>query len=214
MSLKNRQVLIQEDNTIPRSSSTNDQDEEFLETIRKIVKEEIENHEKKVGEIIKTYLENMNNQLDRIYQEEFEITKSLELTQGQLDEELTKIKNDVGKLQAGIKELYEDLLDPDFVTEKLIELEDRSRQKNLRIDGVEETPNETWDICEEKVQSIIKGELGITAEIELDHCHRTGKFKKNQSKPRIIVYRFLRFKDKGKFLKIQKKLKDTGIFIF
>ena len=110
--------------------------------------------------------------------------------------------------------MYEDLLDPDFVTEKLIELEDRSRQDNLRIDGVEETPNETWDICEEKVQSIIKEELGITAEIELDHCHRTGKFKKNQSKPRIIVCRFLRFKDNGKLFKIQKKLKDTGIFIF
>ena len=142
MSLRNRQVLIQEDNTTPRSSSTNDKDEEFLETIRKIVKEEIKNHKKKVGEIIKTHLENTNNQLDRISQEVFEITKSLEFTQCQLDEELTKIKNDIGKLQAGIKELDEDLLDPDFVTEKLIEFEDRSQRNNLRIDGVEETPNE------------------------------------------------------------------------
>ena len=145
VSLRNRQVLIQEDNTNPRSSSTNCKDEEVLETIRKIVKKEIENHEKKVGEIIKTHLENTNNQLDRISQEVFEITKSLEFTQSQLDEELTKIKNDIGKLEAGIRELDEDLLDPDFVTEKLIELEDRSRQNNLRINGVEETPNERWD---------------------------------------------------------------------
>ena len=65
VSLRNRQVLIQEDNTNPRSSSTNGKDEEFLETIRKTVKKEIENHEKKVGEIIKTHLENTNNQLDR-----------------------------------------------------------------------------------------------------------------------------------------------------
>ena len=124
MSLKNRQVLIQEDNTILRSSSTNDKDEEFLETIRKIVKEEIENHEKRVGRIIKTHSENTNNQLDRISQEVCEITKSLEFTQGQLDAELTKIKNDIGKFQAGIKELDEDLLDLDFVTEKLLELKD------------------------------------------------------------------------------------------
>ena len=98
----------------------------------------------------------------------------------------------------------EDLLDLDFVTEKLLELKEWLRQNNLRINGVEETPNETWDISKEKVQSIIKEKLGITAEIELDRCHRTGKFKINQSKPRTIVCRFLRFKDKKKFLKIQK----------
>ena len=79
---------------------------------------------------------------------------------------------------------------------------------------MKETPNETWDVCKVKAQSIIKEELGITAEIELDRCHRTGKLKKNQSKPRTIVSRFLRFKDKEKFFKYLQKLKDTGIFIF
>ena len=62
--------------------------------------------------------------------------------------------------------------------------------------------------------SIIKEELGIASEIELDHCHRTGKFKKDQSKPRTIVCRFLRFKYKEEIFKNSKKFKDTGIFIF
>ena len=93
----------------------------------------------------------------------------------------------------------EDLLDPDFVTEKLIKLEVRSRQNNLRIDGVEETTNETWDVCEEKLQSI----KGIAAEIELDCCHCTCNFKKNQSKPITVVCGFLQFKDKTNFLKIK-----------
>ena len=53
MSLRNRQVLIQEDNTTPRSSSTNDKDEEFLETIRKIVKEEIEITREKLAKLLK-----------------------------------------------------------------------------------------------------------------------------------------------------------------
>ena len=65
-------------------------------------------------------------------------------------------------------------MDPECVMEKLTELEDRSRRNNLRIDGVEETPNETWEICEGKVQDIVKNKLGITAEIEFDRCHRTG----------------------------------------
>ena len=62
--------------------------------------------------------------------------------------------------------------------EKLIELEERSRQNNLRINGVEEIPNKTWEICKKKVQDIVENELGITTEINFDRCHRTGKSKK------------------------------------
>ena len=182
--------------------------------IRNIVKEEIKNHEEKVGEIIKAQLENTNNRLDRISQEVVDITKSLEFTQEQLDEELAKLKNDIGKIQTDMKYIEDDLLDPEYVMGKLIELEDRSRRNNLRIDGVEETPNETWDIFEGKVQDIVKNKLGITAEIGFDRCHRTGKFKKNEAKPRTIVCRLLRFKDKEKNLQNSKKLKNTGTFIY
>ena len=113
-----------------------------------------------------------------------------------------------------MKYIEGDLLEPEYGLGKLIELEDRSRRNNLRIDGVEETPNETWDICERKVQDIVKNKLGITAEIEFDRCHRTGKFKKNQAKPRTIVYRLLIFKDKEKILQNSKKLKNTGTFTY
>ena len=33
---------------------------------------------------------------------------------------------------------------------KLIELEDRSRRNNSRIDGIKEEPNETWEAYEKK----------------------------------------------------------------
>ena len=44
--------------------------------------------------------------------------------------------------------LEDDLLDPNEVSKKLIELKDRSRRNNLRFDGLTEDPNETWDDCE------------------------------------------------------------------
>ena len=188
MSLRTRKVSTHDQGKL-RSSKTNFNNEEFLEMIRKIVKEEVENHEEKVGEITKSQLENTNNQLDRISHKVGDITKKLEFMQEQLDEELAKLKNDVGKIQTDIKDIELDLLDPEYVMEKLIELEDRSRRNNLRTDGVEETPNETWNICEKKVQDIVENKLGITTEIEFDRCHRTGKFKKNESKPRRIVCR-------------------------
>ena len=77
---------------------------------------------------------------------------------------------------------------------------------------MEETPNETWDICEKKVYDIVENKLRIITEIEFEHYHRTGKFKKNQFKPRTIVCRLLRFKSKEKVLQNQKKLKDAGFF--
>ena len=54
------------------------------------------------------------------------------------------------------------------------------------------------------MQDIVEKKLGITVEIDFDRCHRTGKFKRNQSTPRTIVCRLLRFKDKKKTCKIQK----------
>ena len=51
--------------------------------------------------------------------------------QEQLDEELAKLKNDVGKIQADKKDIELDLLDMDYFMETLIELEDRSRRNNL-----------------------------------------------------------------------------------
>ena len=73
--------------------------------IRKIVKEEIEKHEEKIGDIIKTQLENTTDRLQRISQEVVSITKSLEFTQEQLDEELAKLKKDVGKNQTDINDI-------------------------------------------------------------------------------------------------------------
>ena len=35
----------------------------------------------------------------------------------------------------------------EFMEQKLIALEDRSRQSNIRIDGVPERDGETWDQC-------------------------------------------------------------------
>ena len=59
---------------------------------------------------------------------------------------------------------------------------------------MKETPNEFWGICEKKVQDIVENKLGTTTEIEFEHCRCTGKFSINQSKPRTVVCRLLRFK--------------------
>ena len=42
-------------------------------------------------------------------------------------------------------------VDSKYVTNKLIDLEDRSRRNNLRIDRISESTNETWEECEEEI---------------------------------------------------------------
>ena len=53
----------------------------------------------------------------------------------------------------------------------------------------------------------------INEHIEIDCYHRLSK-KKNQNRPRTIVCRITKFKEKQKILKNAKLLKNTGIFIY
>lgn len=209
----------------PTSSSmmSIENNEELLNTIRGIIKEELEDHEKKmkqeyeehekkINDIIKSHLETTNKRLEEISKEVRDITESVEFTEGRLDEEIATVKDDISKMKSDVRLIERDLLDPNDVSEKLIELEDRSRRNNLRFDGLTEDTNETWDDCERKIQKILSDKLEITEDVEIERCHRMGKRKGNR--PRTIICKFLRFKDKQKILKNAKKLKNSGIYIY
>ena len=77
------------------------------------------------------------------------------------------------------------------ITNKLIQLEDRSRRNNLCIDGIAETNNDSWEYCEEQFQKILKEKLNIEKKIEIDRCHRAGK--KQNNRPRTIFCRITKF---------------------
>ena len=163
--------------------------------------------------MISNNLQNTNERLGKISKEMIELTKSLEFTQDQSEGEINNIKEKIKHLETSIKGIKDDLLDPNDVSAKLIELENISRRNNLRIDGIEETPNETWEDCEIKIQELIKNKLKINEHIEIDRCHRLSE-KKSQNRPRTIICRIVKFKEKQKILKNAVLLKNTGIFIY
>ena len=102
-----------------------------------------------------------------LFRQVLELTKkSLEFTQNQLVEEINKVKTDIKTVEKNIKDIDEDLLDPDHVSAKLVEFEDSSRQINFCIDGLLETPNDTWEACEDKVQELIQTRLVIEREVK------------------------------------------------
>ena len=214
--VRTRNASVQD--TPPTSRKEINEDEESLsDIIRQIVKEELTAHEKTIKALMNSNLKATNERLDKIATEMGELSKSLEFTQSQLDEELGNVKKDITKLENNIKSIEKDLLDPDDVSAKLVELEDRSRRNNLRIDGLRETPNETWKTFEEKVQEVLKNNLGFATEVEIDRYHSFKSHNQSgqhQGCPRTIICRFNKFKVKQQILNNAKKLRDTGIYIY
>ena len=79
-----------------------------------------------------------------------------------LEEKVAKAERKVEKLEEQINDIWDYQVDPErlkFTKIKIVELEDRSRRNNLPIDGITEKENETWDECEQEVQSLIKDKL-------------------------------------------------------
>ena len=91
--------------------------------------------------------------------------------------------------------------------------EDRSRRNNIRVHGIEEDENETWENTENKVRSFLYDKLEITDELYIQREHdvrrREGvKFNSNNT-PRAIVAKFSDYKEKEEVMRRHYKLKDT-----
>ena len=80
--------------------------------------------------------------------------KSIEFTENQLEEKVNNAKNKLVVIEQRIEEIYYYQIDLDHVKQKLIDLDDRSRRNNLRVDRILETLEDTWEDCEEKLQQV------------------------------------------------------------
>ena len=96
-------------------------------------------------------------------------------------------------------------------TDKMEYLEGQSRRNNLVFDGIAESPGETWAEAEEKVKKVLAEMLQLQQDVEVERAHRAGK--PGGERPRPIVVKFLRHKDRTSILQRTKALKGTRIFI-
>ena len=105
-------------------------------------------------------------------------------------------------------------MNPEYVTNKLIDLEDRSKRNNLRIGGILESRNDTWEEREEEIRKVFIEKLGVkNVQIERAHRSKRSKSNNNSEKPRTIVCKLLNYKQKEEILRNTKKLKGSNIFI-
>ena len=135
-----------------------------------------------------------------------------QFTERELTEKMTKFDNDIRKKVTTLETTLNEEIK--HLKTKLIDMEDRSRRNNLRIDGLTESNNESWDECEEKVQSVLINKLGLKG-VVIERAHRGSKSasKARKDVPRTVVLKLLNFQDKVKIMKNCKKLRNTGIYI-
>ena len=72
----------------------------------------------------------------------------------------------LGHTERRVQEMYDCQLDPAFIEYKLIDLEDRLRWNNLRVDGIKEKSNETWEDYEKELDTLFKESLGIEEDVQ------------------------------------------------
>lgn len=157
-------------------------------------------------------METTNSRLDVLTRELHDIKTSLQFTQKDVDDiktEKAKQMERCNSLQSDVFKLCESML---TITGKMEYLEGQSRRNNLIIDGIDESPGENWTETEEKVEKVLKDKLQMQKSVEIERAHRTGK-PGGREKPRPIVVKLLRHKDKSDILQRAKLLKGSKIYI-
>ena len=86
---------------------------------------------------------------------------SLQFTENELKEKIEILEKKHESICVKVDEVYDNQIDPEFVHNKLVDLEDRPRRNSLRIYGVTETSDETWEKFEEHVERVFSENLGL-----------------------------------------------------
>ena len=180
------------------------------ETIRKIVSSCNSDTIMRLDRLSEEIQDN-NERLEKLNKETIDLKISLETSQEIFEKKFQKVNDNLSKQKQKHKEDINELWkDNDQLCERLRDLEDRSRRDNLRIDGIAELENETWEQTEEILHNLFKEKLELE-NISVERAHRVGNKGKNDK--RTIVLKLASFKDKLKIISEARKLKGTNISI-
>ena len=88
-------------------------------------------------------------------------------------------------MAAKLKDAEEEIgtLQTDLPTQdsKLEYLENQRQRNNIRVSGILELPDETWEVAEAKVKQAIQEQLGI--DVDIERAHRVLKEKLRSQQP-------------------------------
>ena len=165
-----------------------------------------------------TIMEATNGRIDKMSVMMGELKASLEFTQKDLEEiktDLKQTKQEERKTHSKIDSTTSVLNE---VKKELDYLENQSRRNNLRIDGIPEVKDESWEKTEELVREMLTNKLSIptrdVSDIGIERAHRIGNRREPEnSRPRTIMIKLEKFKDRDIIKKKAKECKVKGLYI-
>ena len=110
--------------------------------MKEIFLEEFKKQERNIRNIISGNTEFSMNKIKNLKQEISELKSNLDSKEDILEKKVLNWKKTWKTLTGGYQ------VDPNYVLDKVAELEDRSRRNNLRIDEINKEKGETWEMCE------------------------------------------------------------------
>ncbi|WP_419601080.1 hypothetical protein, partial [Thiolapillus sp.] len=137
------------------------------------------------------------------------LTAKIQNVEDKLDAQLSKLHDNQETLFNDVDALYENYQDlqssheqlqalVDRLESKIDSLENQSRRNNL-IFGLPLDGSETWEDCERKVRDIIRRNMKINKEVEIERAHPLGK--------NTVMVKFLSFKDRDLVMSRARNLK-------
>ena len=150
--------------------------------------------EEKLLNIVRNGISDTNTRLDRLTQEisdnnikwnNLSIETWQEINK-KFKEINKKLKNDKQQHGNKIDELWQE---NEYLREKLRDIEDRSRRDTLRIDGLQEVENETWEQTEKILKSMIQEKLEIE-DVNIERAHRVGNNSNTWPRKVFLIFLF------------------------
>ena len=111
--------------------------------IKSVFAEEFQKQEKNIVNIISGNFEITMKEIKDLKAEVSDLKDSLEFTENVIEKKVEKLETELDDLEGKVQEIWDYQINLDCIQHKLVELEDRSRRNNLRIDGIEEDEGET-----------------------------------------------------------------------
>ena len=113
-----------------------------------------------------------NRHIAELKKETTEISQSIEHTENFLEDMVQRVEEYLVHIASHAQEMCYFQLDSSFIADKLIDLEDRSRWNNLRVDSIEERPHQLWEDCERELDKFFLEGRGIEGELIIERVQR------------------------------------------
>nr|KAG5713857.1 hypothetical protein BaRGS_024484 [Batillaria attramentaria] len=136
--------------------------------------------------------------------------KKMDTMQAAMQEQMNKMQGELSEVVKENRELKDKV---DKLEEKLDDVEGRSRRNNLIFHNIPHPQGrtETWADCEKAVKKVVKEEMGIEDDVEIERAHR---LKGGRQTPHPIIVCFSKFKDKERILAERRSLRDNESDVF